>query len=555
MVRDDKIYGLFIDTGNNLLYCLWSAHFKIALLNTVYFRYHKTNRYKDMNKKLQQLPIGKQTFKDVIEENNLYIDKTKIALKLIQNNKYIFLARPRRFGKSLFMDTLQEIFEANQALFKGLYIYDKHDWNVSYPVIKISFSGGIHNKVELNRNLLRIIESNQDRLGVECKHLEDINIYFEELIEKLYQHYQQKVVILIDEYDKPILDNLDKLDDAKEIRDSLRDFYTKIKDNDKYIKFAMLTGVSKFSKVSVFSGLNNLKDISLNPEFGDICGYTQNDIETTIRPYLQGADLEKLKTWYNGYNFFGSLVYNPFDILLFIDNKFVFDSYWFETGTPTFLVNFIKNNHYFLPDFEDKEIDKSIANSFDIEKLNLETIMFQAGYLTIKEVVHEFDWIYYKLGYPNREVRVAFNTYLTQLFLDNVVPIKRDILRLFQKGNIQDLEPIIKRLFASIAYNNFTKNEIANYEGFYASVIYAYFASMPIEIIAEDITNKGRIDLTIQAFDKTYIFEFKVIDESPLKQIKTKKYYQKYKGEVYIIGIVFNPDDRNVSHFEWEKID
>jgi hypothetical protein len=509
-----------------------------------------------MNKKLQQLPIGKQTFKDVIEENNLYIDKTKIALNLIQNNKYIFLARPRRFGKSLFMDTLQEIFEANQKLFKGLYIYDKYDWSVGYPVIKISFSGGIHNKVELNRNLLRIIESNQNRLNVECKHLEDINICFEELIEKLYQRYQQKVVILIDEYDKPILDNLDKLDDAKEIRDSLRDFYAKIKDNDKYIKFAMLTGVSKFSKVSVFSGLNNLKDISLNPEFGDICGYTQNDIETTIRPYLEGTDLEKVKTWYNGYNFFGSLVYNPFDILLFIDNKFVFDSYWFETGTPTFLINLIKKNHYFLPNFEDKEIDKSIANSFDIEKLNLEAIMLQAGYLTIKEVIHEFDWIYYKLGYPNREVQVAFNTYLTQLFLDNIIPIKRDILRLFQKGNVQDLEPIIKRLFASIAYNNFTKNEIANYEGFYASVIYAYFASMPIEIIAEDITNKGRIDLTIQAFDKTYIFEFKVIDESPLKQIKIKQYYQKYKGgEVYIIGIVFNPDDRNVSNFEWEKID
>lgn len=507
-----------------------------------------------MNKDLQQLPIGKQTFKDVIEENNLYIDKTKIALNLIQNNKYIFLARPRRFGKSLFMDTLQEIFEANQKLFKNLYIYDKYDWNVSYPVIKISFSGGVHSKIELNRALVRIIESNQDRLGVECKHLEDINICFEELIEKVYQEYQQKVVILIDEYDKPILDNLDKLNDAKEIRDSLRDFYTKIKDNDKYIKFAMLTGVSKFSKVTIFSGLNNLKDISLNPEFGDICGYTQHDIETTIKPYLEGVDLEKVKTWYNGYNFLGSLVYNPFDILLFIDNGFVFDNYWFETGTPTFLINLVKTNQYFLPNFENKEIDKSIANSFDIEKLNLETIMFQAGYLTIKEVINEFDWIYYKLGYPNREVQVSFNTYLTQLFLDNIVSSKRDILRLFQNGNVQDLEAIIKRLFASIAYNNFTKNEIANYEGFYASVIYAYFASLPIEIIAEDITNKGRIDLTIQAFDKTYIFEFKIIDEQPLLQIKKQQYYQKYKGDIYIIGIVFNPDDRNISKFEWEKI-
>ncbi len=508
-----------------------------------------------MNAKLPQLPIGKQTFRDVIEENNLYIDKTEIALNLIQNNKYIFLARPRRFGKSLFMDTLQEIFEANEPLFKGLFIYDKYGWNTQYPVIKISFSGGVHNKAELNRDLLRQLESNQARLQVKCKTLDDVNICFAELIEKVYQKYQQKVVILVDEYDKPILDNLHQLEDAKEIREGLRDFYTKIKDNDKYIKFAMLTGVTKFSKVSIFSGLNNLTDITLDPEFGDICGYTQEDIETTIKPYLQGVDLEKLKTWYNGYNFLGSLVYNPFDILLFIKNKCVFDNYWFETGTPTFLINLIKNRGYFLPELEDKEVDKNIANSFDIENLSIETVLLQAGYLTIDEVISEFDYISYKLRYPNKEVKMSFNTHLSYLFLErNVVSAKRDILRVFQKSCVQDLEEIIKSLFASIAYNNFTKNEIANYEGFYASVLYAFFYSLPIDIIAEDVTNKGRIDLTIQAFDKTYIFEFKVFDEDPLAQVKKRQYYQKYAGDIYLIGIVFNPDDKNISRFVWEKV-
>ena len=320
----------------------------------------------------------------------------------------------------------------------------------------------------------------------------------------------------------------------------------------------MLTGVSKFSKVSVFSGLNNLKDIGLDKRYGDICGYTEQDLNTKFKPYLEDINMEDVKQWYNGYNFLGEKVYNPYDILLFIDNDKLFKNYWFETGTPTFLINLIKQNNYFLPNFQNLEAPEDLLNSFDIDQLNLETIMFQSGYLTIKEVKNRRGKFSYILDFPNFEVKTSFYDYILKYTVEvsQKVPISNELYDALEDGNIQDLELVIKRLFASIAYNNFTNNHIENYKGFYASVLYAYFASLGIEMVAEDVTNQGRIDLTIKLDNKVFIFEFKVINEDPLKQIKEQKYYEKYidkEREVYIIGIVFDRKERNVSKFEWEK--
>ena len=336
----------------------------------------------------------------------------------------------------------------------------------------------------------------------------------------------------------------------------MRDFYTKIKENDEYLRFVFLTGVSKFSTVSLFSGLNNLEDISLNPDYGNVCGYTQFDLESSFAPYLEGVDMEQVKRWYNGYNFLGDRVYNPFDILLFIKNNFEFDNYWFETGTPRFLVELIKKNSYFIPDFLNITVDKSLVNSFDIENLNIETILFQTGYLTIKRVIHDEMEVMYELGFPNREVQLSFHKYILQSMTSGSgqVTIRRELLAFLKSGDAESLEPVIKRLFASIAYNNYTNNDIERYEGFYASVLYAFFASIGVDIVAEDTSNKGRIDLTIKAGERTFLFEFKVTDGEPLEQIKRMKYYEKYGGERYLIGIVFDPRARNVSRFEWEKL-
>jgi len=276
---------------------------------------------------MKNLPIGIQTFRKIIEKDYLYIDKTKEAYELVTNYQYAFLSRPRRFGKSLLISTIKEIFEGNQELFKGLYIYDKWDWEDKYPVIKISFSGDLKTPDGLKRILLHNLKENQKHLDIVCDNINEYDVCFADLISYSYQKYNKKVVILIDEYDKAILDNLDNLEVAEQNRDILRAFYSIMKDSDKYIQFVFLTGVSKFSRASIFSGLNMLEDISLTPRFGNICGYTQNDIETIFQPYLIDVDLDRLRLWYDGYNFLKDKLYNPFNILLFIKNENRFNNY------------------------------------------------------------------------------------------------------------------------------------------------------------------------------------------------------------------------------------
>ena len=505
---------------------------------------------------MKKLPIGIQTFSEIINEDYLYIDKTGIAYSLIDSFKYVFLSRPRRFGKSLFLDTLKNIFEGKRELFRGLLIEEQWNWEVKYPVIKISFGGGIRSQETLRKKLFYILNDNQKRLDILCDEKEDPNQCFAELIQKVSQKYQQRVVIVVDEYDKPILDNIENIPEALLIRDAMRDFYTNIKENDEYLRFVFLTGVSKFSKVTLFSGLNNLEDISLNPDYGNVCGYTQLDLDTTFAPYLEGVDMEQVKRWYNGYNFLGDKVYNPYDILLFIRNQQMFKNYWFETGTPKFLIDLIKKNNCFIPKFNGLQVNESLVNSFDLEHLNLETIMFQTGYLTIKRLLPLDMGFGYELEFPNKEVQISFNNYIVQSMtsVSENEPIRRELLAFMKSGDVGALEPVIKRLFASIAYNNFTNNDIERYEGFYASVLYACFASIGVDIVAEDVSNKGRIDLTIKSGGRTFLFEFKVTDGEPLEQIKRMKYYEKYAGERYLIGIVFDPKARNVSKFEWEKM-
>ena len=276
---------------------------------------------------LKKLPLGIQTFSHIRKEDYLYIDKTKEAYELIENYKYIFLSRPRRFGKSLFLDTLKNIFEGKKEYFKDLYIYDKWDWSKKYPVIKIDWNMTLQTIDDVEQKLEETLLDNQSKFEVECPTDINLNRCFERLIKNVYKKYNQRVVVLIDEYDKPILDVIEDIEKAKEHREYIKGLYTILKGNDEYIKFVFLTGVSKFSKSSIFSGLNMLTDISLDEEYGNICGYTQNDIETSFLPYLDGVDLEKFKNYYNGYNFLKDPVYNPFDTLQFITKKFKYKNY------------------------------------------------------------------------------------------------------------------------------------------------------------------------------------------------------------------------------------
>ena len=324
-----------------------------------------------------------------------------------------------------------------------------------------------------------ILYFNAKRLNVKLKDRTDYSISFANLIRDVHEKYKQRVVILIDEYDKPIIDNLNNIDIAVDNKLTLKRFFSNIKPNDEFIKFTFLTGVSKFSQVSIFSDLNNLTDISLMSRFGSICGYTQKDVETKFTDYLEDNDFPKLREWYNGYNFLGDKVYNPFDVLKFIDNDKIYENYWFETGTPSFLINLMKKHKYFLPNLKNIQLEKDALKSFDVENLNIETILFQSGYLTIKEEILKNDFYFYYLDFPNKEVRNSFNTYLLNIFIKSSEKsiLRSDALQIFTQAKLENLEITFKKLFSSIPYNNYTKNEIANYEGFYASVIYSYLAS------------------------------------------------------------------------------
>ena len=512
---------------------------------------------------LKKLPIGIQTFSEIIENDYVYVDKTDIAYNLIDNYKYAFLSRPRRFGKSLFLDTLKNIFEAKKELFKGLAIEHKWDWNVSYPVIHINFaSGKIENRKDLDESIIRTLKQNQEHLKIECEEKNSVAGCFVELIRKAHKKYNQNVVILVDEYDKPILDNIDEPTIAKSVRDGLVNLYSVIKGSDEYIKFAFLTGVSKFTKTSLFSGLNNLKDISLQKQYGDICGYSQNDVETTFKPYLDGVDMQELKSWYNGYNFLGSDMYNPFDILLFIDNDFQYSNYWFSTGTPTFLMKLIEKNNYFLPNLTNIKVDEKILDSFDIENLDLEVILYQSGYLTIDKVTNQArGGLLYHLKVPNKEVAQSLSDhiidFITSTDTTKRLNIQNTIYQALEDADIKQFESSITSMFATIPHQNYTSSKIAQYEGFYASVIFIYLQSLGFQIIGEDAKSEGRIDLTIITDKNIYILEFKIDGKGDaLQQIKDNNYalgYTNQNKEIYLVGIDFDTSKRNVSKFEWEK--
>ncbi len=508
---------------------------------------------------MKRLPIGIQTFSEIRKNDYVYVDKTGIAVDLINRYKYVFLSRPRRFGKSLFLDTLHNLFEGKKELFTGLAAEKSHDWSKRYPVVKISFGGGNFRSPEmLQVAVLEALKDNERRLGIHCE-ISVGSARFSRMIKTVYERYKQPVVILIDEYDKPIVDNLDQPEMAVFAREELKAFYSVIKDNDASIRFAFLTGVSRFSKVSIFSGINNIVDISLKTQFGTICGYTQHELETVFADHLQGADMETVKAWYDGYHFMGAHVYNPFDILLFLDNDHLFSCYWFETGTPSLLVKLLGQQRFFLPQLTMIKAGEELLTSFDIDNISIITLLFQTGYLTIKDVLRRGTFVSYILGFPNLEVSAAFTNSLLGLFSESSGrnDIQQNLCFSLEDGRMAQFKAAIHALFAAIPYHNYTNNDIARYEGFYASVIFAWLSSSQLSLFVEDCTNKGRIDMSVETKQTIYLIEFKVDmpEEKILGQVKAKGYAEKYQAkgkQIVLIGIGFSSKEKNVTEFVWE---
>ncbi len=512
----------------------------------------------------KRLPIGIQTFARICEDNCYYVDKTGFAMALIESGSYYFLSRPRRFGKSLFLDTLKELFEGNRALFEGLYAADKWDWSVKYPVIRISFGGGvIRDREDLNRTIRSILRFNRERLDIECQDPDHISSCFAEMIRNAHQQTGRRVVVLVDEYDKPILDRIEDEPLALDIRDGLKDLYSVIKDAGEHIKFAFLTGVSKFSKVSLFSGLNNLQDITLDSRYSAICGYTEEDVDSVFAPELDGLDREEIRTWYNGYNWTGTTVYNPFDLLLLLSNR-QFRPYWFETGTPAFLVKLLMERRQFTPDLERIVAPEALLSTFDVGNIPVEALLFQAGYLTVDSVEFIPGRMELSLRYPNLEVKAGLNdSMLGALCGGPGIPARQvgQLYRLLRAGDFPGLRALFQSFYASIPHQWYTGNTIAQYEGFYVSVFYSYFAALGLDIRTEESTNHGRIDMAVLFNGQVYLFEFKVVEETPagkaLQQLRDMGYADKYRAmgcPIHLIGVEFSKADRNIVGFEVETV-
>lgn len=513
-------------------------------------------------KRMKGYPLGIQTFSEIIERDLLYVDKTKEIYKLLKG-KYYFYARPRRFGKSLMLSTIKAIYQGRVELFKGLWIENEWDWSKKHPVIHLGFSGLGHRSEKLEETLrkeLDLIAREYNIVLTETTYIRK----FKELIVKLNDS-KGKIILLIDEYDKPIIDYLGaEIEQAENNRKVLKAFYSVIKDTDPYIEFMMITGVSKFSKVSIFSELNNLTDITFHPRYATLTGITQKELEDNFQEAIEelAADnhvtinelKEQIKRWYNGYSWNGkTFLYNPYSILSYFDFG-EFKNFWFETGTPSFLMKVMSQQK--LIKVNNLEVDNAIFSSYNIKRLESIPILFQTGYLTVKE--RKANDIYI-IDYPNLEVRDSMmRSLIGELSHEERVfsrPMVLQIKRALDNKKLEDLIRLIKSIFKNIPYPIFK----AEGEFYYHSLIYLVFFYLGDFMESEVNTNDGRLDAVIKTSQYIYIIEFKWNQnaQTALDQIKEKGYAEKYYGderEKILIGINFSSELKTVEDWKSETL-
>lgn len=513
-----------------------------------------------MDKK--RLPEAVQVFREIRKGGFYYVDKTAYISKLVQeSNKNIFLSRPRRFGKSLFVDTLKEAFGGSKELFEGLDLYDNWDWSAQYPVIHLDFSTGNYLKEHTILQSMDVLFRDFERwFGVTAAG-HDPEFRLLDLINALYHQTGNQVVLLVDEYDKPILDAIEAPDVAISNRNELRGLYGVTKTAASRIKFAFFTGVSRFAKTSLFSGVNNLKDITIEPEYSAICGYTESDLDSVFAPELEGLNREKIQEWYHGYSWLGSeKVYNPYDIL-YCFMKHEFEPWWFRTGSPAFLIETLRKKQVMSVDLDLLNTRVEPLESFDVDKIDPKALLFQAGYLTIAEKIQEAGGTRYILDYPNREVRESLN----RLFLEILLPDEAEylleectsLLEILSKCNKEEMKTLFQKVVAGLLRQWHASVDLTRYEAYFASAFYSYFMGAGLDVRAEDATNRGRIDLAVIGPAYIYLFEFKMVNGkkpgSSIEQIRDMNYAQKYRGTgktVYLGGIEFSKSERSIVYFD-----
>jgi Predicted AAA-ATPase/PD-(D/E)XK nuclease superfamily len=509
--------------------------------------------------KLPNLSIGLQYFADVRNGNCIYVDKTQYIYQLCSlPNRPYFLSRPRRFGKSLTLDTINELFLGNRALFEGLWIADKWDWSQTHPVIRLSFDAIGHEdglSEALNDALHDIAKTFKIKLRKKTP-----STLFKELLLAVVEKTGKQVVILIDEYDKPIVDYIDpyNLEMANKQRDILKQFFGVLKNASNHIRFLFITGVSKFSKVSIFSELNHLYDLTLAPQYVALCGYTQVELEHYFADYLKVMPpdtLENMKLWYNGYSWDAKTwMYNPFSVINFFENR-AFRNFWFETGTPTFLVKLLRKRFEYR--LEETEVSNLILESFRLDKfddLDVNSILLQTGYLTIKEKTPYDTFI---LNYPNKEVRKSFGQFLLGEYTHTPATINHggNILRALDNNNLAEVINIINNLIQTVPDQNYIKDE----EKFFHAIIHLIFTMVGSDPRTEMHTPTGRIDTVIITNERIFLFEFKMNEtaKDAIQCIKDRNYAASLRlrnKPIIGVGVVFSPKTKGVTEWAEEEL-
>ena len=504
----------------------------------------------------RKLPLGVEDFQTIRGEDYYYVDKTSFIRHLVEGGRRYFLSRPRRFGKSLLVHTLKDLFEGNESLFQGLDIHGSWDWSVKHPVVRLSFGGKYTEPEDLEEDILSQLNIIERRAGLVSGAPARFGPqYLRDLLDRLHQATGKQVVVLVDEYDKPILDALDTPELAKANRDYLRGFYGVLKDSTELVRFVFVTGVS------MFSGLNNLEDISLNPQYATICGYTDEDIDTVFAAELPGLDREEIRAWYNGYHWLGEeSLYNPYGILLLFKNR-KFKPHWFATGTPSFLYRLMKEKAVSLMEMENRVTDEELICKFDVEDIGLEALLFQTGYLTIAAEQTVRNQTRYTLDYPNEEVRRSLSDGWLESFGQSGLEASDEGSRwceLLEAGDFEGFRSGIHSFLSGVPYQWNTVGDLGRYEAWYGSLVYACFQSAGVSLRMEESTGRGRSDMMVFCGGQVFVLEFKVVEQAgeaesagdaALSQIRERGYAEKYRGKgqpVRGVAVVFGVEERNV---------
>ena len=508
----------------------------------------------------RRLPIGIQTFRKLREGGCYYVDKTPHIQRLVEGGTHYFLSRPRRFGKSLLLDTIKELFEGSEELFRGLAVHDRWDWSVRRPVVRLSFgSGDFAEPGYLHQDATAQLDAAERRSDLRSDY-DAAPPRFRRLLEALHERSGRRVAVLVDEYDKPILDALDQPAVARANRDYLRGLYAVIKESDPHVEFTLLTGVSKFSKVSLFSGLNNLQDLTLDPRWSTLCGYTEADIDTVFAPELAGLDRAAIRDWYNGYSWSGDeRVYNPFDVLLLFDSR-EFRAHWFETGSPAFLVDTLVGREVPAPALDRMVASDALLSAFDVGAVGTEALLFQTGYLTIRGVDRRRGRTVYRLGYPNREVRQSLNESLLARLAGHAperIEQSDRLADLLEANDWDGLQTLLGSIFAGIPYQWHTRNDIADYEGYYASIVYSLLAMSGLDVSAEESSSRGRADMAVRTAGGVYLIELKVAERTApgaaMRQLRERGYADRYRHldrPIHLLAVEFSRETRGVVSLE-----